>query len=235
MKNYYEILEVDRKASKEIIDKAYRTLVKKYHPDLKEHSEKTDAESKIKEINEAYDTLSDKEKRENYDKNLQNTYISIDEYNLLIEENKNLKIKLNDLENNILSKLNQKNNYSSNYYNTNTNNSYAQSNNSNYSSKKIYNNYTHNNINDNTYNNNIRNNNNTQKSYKNTFLKSIFLLLHNLFAIIYRYIFIFLMLFVILILIKKYFFNTVFNYFSFKDLLILTGILFFLFYTLKEK
>ena len=33
MKNYYEILEVNRKASKEIIEKAYRVLAKKYHPD----------------------------------------------------------------------------------------------------------------------------------------------------------------------------------------------------------
>ena len=34
MKNYYEILEVDSKASPEVIEKAYKTLVKKYHPDL---------------------------------------------------------------------------------------------------------------------------------------------------------------------------------------------------------
>ena len=36
MKNYYEILEVDRKASKEVIEKAYKALAIKYHPDLKE-------------------------------------------------------------------------------------------------------------------------------------------------------------------------------------------------------
>ena len=45
MKNYYEILEVDKNASKEVIDKAYRTLVKKYHPDLKNSDEKITSEN----------------------------------------------------------------------------------------------------------------------------------------------------------------------------------------------
>lgn len=40
MKNYYEILEVDRNASKEIIEKAYKTLAKKYHPDVQEQNQK---------------------------------------------------------------------------------------------------------------------------------------------------------------------------------------------------
>ena len=40
MKNYYEILEVDRKASPEVIDKAYKTLAKKYHPDLQDENNK---------------------------------------------------------------------------------------------------------------------------------------------------------------------------------------------------
>ena len=38
MKNYYEILEVNENASKEVIDKAYKVLAKKYHPDLQEES-----------------------------------------------------------------------------------------------------------------------------------------------------------------------------------------------------
>ena len=67
MKNFYEILEVDKKASSEIIEKAYKTLVKKYHPDL-HPDDKEYAEEQIKLINDAYDTLSDTTKREEYDK-----------------------------------------------------------------------------------------------------------------------------------------------------------------------
>ena len=70
MKNYYELLEVSEKASPEVIKKAYTTLVKKYHPDLQPDSEKKAAEEKIKEINEAYEVLSDESKRQNYDNKL---------------------------------------------------------------------------------------------------------------------------------------------------------------------
>ena len=71
MKNYYEILEINEKASQEIIDKVYKVLIKKYHPDLQENSEiKTKYEEKIKEINEAYEILSNPEKRNEYDKML---------------------------------------------------------------------------------------------------------------------------------------------------------------------
>ena len=70
MKNYYELLEVSEKASQEVIKKAYITLVKKYHPDLQPDGEKKAAEEKIKEINEAYAVLSDKIKREIYDRKL---------------------------------------------------------------------------------------------------------------------------------------------------------------------
>lgn len=71
MKNYYEILEVNKKASKEIIDKAYKVLVKKYHPDLCSYSEKIYAEKKLKEINEAYRILSDDFLREQYNNELE--------------------------------------------------------------------------------------------------------------------------------------------------------------------
>ena len=71
MKNYYEILEVNKKASKEIIDKAYKVLVKKYHPDLYSYSEKIYAEKKLKEINEAYRILSDDFLREQYNNELE--------------------------------------------------------------------------------------------------------------------------------------------------------------------
>lgn len=67
MKNYYELLEVNPKASKEIIEKAYRVLVKKYHPDLYQGDEKLIAQKKVQELNEAYHVLSDNFLREQYD------------------------------------------------------------------------------------------------------------------------------------------------------------------------
>lgn len=67
MKNYYEILEVNKKASKEVIEKAYKVLVKKYHPDLQTGAKKKYAEEKIKEINEAYSVLIDEFMKEQYD------------------------------------------------------------------------------------------------------------------------------------------------------------------------
>jgi curved DNA-binding protein len=63
-KDYYQTLGVDKKASPEDIKKAYRKLVRKYHPDVSKHK---DADSKTKEINEAYDVLGDAEKRAAYD------------------------------------------------------------------------------------------------------------------------------------------------------------------------
>ena len=48
MKNYYEILQVNEKASKEIIDKVYRTLAKMYHPDANPEEKKKWAEEKFK-------------------------------------------------------------------------------------------------------------------------------------------------------------------------------------------
>lgn len=63
-KDYYRILAVDRQASADDIKKAYRKLVRKYHPDVSKH---TDSDSKTKEINEAYGVLGDAEKRTAYD------------------------------------------------------------------------------------------------------------------------------------------------------------------------
>ena len=71
MKDYYGILEVNEKASQEIIEKAYKTLVKKYHPDLYSSVEKRETEKKLKEINEAYNILSDSFLRSQYDLELQ--------------------------------------------------------------------------------------------------------------------------------------------------------------------
>lgn len=70
MRTLYEILEVSEKASKEVIEKAYKVLVKRYHPDLQTSENKAMAEKKMKEINEAYDILSDDVKRKEYDQNL---------------------------------------------------------------------------------------------------------------------------------------------------------------------
>ena len=91
MKNYYEILEVDKNASDEIIKIAYKALVKKYHPDLKEGNAKINAEDKIKQINEAYDILSNPEKKYEYDQNLINEDISKEQYEIVLNENMNLK------------------------------------------------------------------------------------------------------------------------------------------------
>lgn len=67
MKNYYEILEVDVKASKEMIERAFKLLAKRYHPDTQPQEKKAWAEEKFKEINEAYEILSDLEKKKEYD------------------------------------------------------------------------------------------------------------------------------------------------------------------------
>lgn len=64
-KNYYETLGVDKNASQDDIKKAYRNLVKKYHPDL--HPGDAAAAEKFKEINEANEVLSDEKKRKEYD------------------------------------------------------------------------------------------------------------------------------------------------------------------------
>ena len=63
-KDYYEILDVDKKASQDEIKKAYRKLVKKYHPDV---NDADDSEEKFKEVQEAYEILSDESKRKAYD------------------------------------------------------------------------------------------------------------------------------------------------------------------------
>lgn len=63
--DYYKTLGVDKNASADDIKKAYRTLVKKYHPDL--HPGDKEAAEKFKEINEANEVLSDPKKRQNYD------------------------------------------------------------------------------------------------------------------------------------------------------------------------
>src|SRR5512138_962074 len=64
-RDYYEILGVTRTASAEEIKKAHRRLVRQYHPDLNKSNPQ--AEEKFKEVQEAYDVLSDDTKRRQYD------------------------------------------------------------------------------------------------------------------------------------------------------------------------
>lgn len=117
MKNYYEELEVSRHASSEVINKAYKTLAKKYHPDSTKENKEL-AEERFKKISEAYETLSDSEKKKKYDDQLNITepIIDINKYNQLVKDNQVLSSEISKLKNN---------------YNTNYNHSSAQNNNTN--------------------------------------------------------------------------------------------------------
>ena len=64
-RDYYEVLGIAKGASDDEIKKAYRKMAKKYHPDL--HPGDKEAETSFKEVNEAYEVLSDKDKKARYD------------------------------------------------------------------------------------------------------------------------------------------------------------------------
>lgn len=101
MKNYYQILEINENASLEIIEKAYKVLAKKYHPDLYPQDKLYYAESKFKEITEAYNILSNNDLRQEYDIRMGfNTGSYDNRYDNLYNENQTLKRKLNSFKTN---------------------------------------------------------------------------------------------------------------------------------------
>ena len=71
MKDYYKILQIDPDASLEVMNNAYRALVKQYHPDLYHTQRKTVMDEKMREINEAYQVLSNATTRAEYDRKRQ--------------------------------------------------------------------------------------------------------------------------------------------------------------------
>ena len=81
MKNYYEILEISENASPEIIEKSYRVLAKKYHPNIQPRDKLYWAEVNFKEITEAYQVLSNKVLKKEYDMQLKAHILQNQNYN----------------------------------------------------------------------------------------------------------------------------------------------------------
>ena len=130
MKNYYEELEVSRNASNEVISKAYKVLAKKYHPDTTTEDKKL-AEERFKKISEAYEVLSNEQRRAEYDRRL-TPEIDSDRYNKVLQDNKimaeqlsNLKSRINNTNSNQTYRRPQVNN--TNNYQQPRNNYYQQS------------------------------------------------------------------------------------------------------------
>ncbi len=82
-------MQVNKNASPEIVEKAYKTLAKKYHPDLQAPENKYKSEEILKEINEAYEVLSDPQKRHEFDESLIENTISQEEQPRQVYHNQN--------------------------------------------------------------------------------------------------------------------------------------------------
>ena len=148
MKNYYEILQVNEKASKEVISKVYKMLAKKYHPDANPDNKEESAE-KFKEISEAYEILSNEEKRSEYDKELENFKTTSQGQTVSLEEFLALQNYCKELEQQINAySFQSNNNYNNNYQNSNYNHNDYQTQNvndnaNNYQSQNINNDYAY--------------------------------------------------------------------------------------------
>lgn len=94
-KNYYDLLEVSKNASPEVIEKVYKLLAKKYHPDLQPDDKKDESEEMFKKISIAYETLSNPKLRAEYDAKLEEDehYSSINSKNF--EENQKSSSNMN--------------------------------------------------------------------------------------------------------------------------------------------
>lgn len=145
MKNYYDELEVSKKASKEVIEKVYKVLAKKYHPDTTNEIDKQVAEEKFKIISEAYEILSDEEKRKNYDIELEqsNPTISYEEYIDVVNQRDALNTALNKLKNSSTTTQYSHIPYNKVDFDSNTNNNTTKQSNNNYNNRT----YTTNNSN----------------------------------------------------------------------------------------
>ena len=145
MKNYYDELEISKKASKEVIEKVYKVLAKKYHPDTTNEIDKQAAEEKFKIISEAYEILSDEEKRKKYDIELEqsNPTISYEEYLDVVNQRDALNTALNKLKNSSTTTQYNHIPYNKVDFDSNTNNNTTKQSNNNYNNRT----YTTNNSN----------------------------------------------------------------------------------------
>lgn len=128
-KDLYKILNIKPNATNDEIKSAYRKMAKEFHPDLYANNPLIKlAEEKLKEINEAYEVLSDETKKKQYDKQRLNPQANNESY---YEQEETNKAQQNTNQNNQEYNNNNNNNYNNNY-NNNNNNNYNNNNNNNY-------------------------------------------------------------------------------------------------------